>query len=176
MNNIREIPNGFTAITDNQFTADKILEPPTIKALKGISLEPILSPPILALRTLTLKSIPDYVAGKSAEEISAEIRAKNSYFRRAPEVIKLPNARRVIKIVTPNTVVANKVLENGLILFNIKIPTFNINREKYEHVNACMKCYKLEDCRGLLCIVLIWYYYYYYYYYYLVLLFYASVI
>ena len=54
INNIREIPNGFTAITDNQFTADKILEPPTIKALKGISLEPILTPPILALRTFKI--------------------------------------------------------------------------------------------------------------------------
>ena len=145
VNNIREIPNGFTAITDNQATADLIFDPPTIKALKGISLEPILPPPILALRTLTLKSIPEYVAGKSAEEMSVEILAKNTYFRLKPKVIKLPNARRVIKIVTPNTMVANKVLEDGLILFNIKIPTFNINREKYEHVNACLKCYKLED-------------------------------
>ena len=145
INNIYGFPKGYTAIMDNQATADLIFDPPTVQALKGISLEPILPPAIIALRTLTLKSIPDYVAGKSAEEISAEILAKNTYFRSKPKVIKLPNARRVIKIVTSNTMVANKVIEDGLILFNIKVPTFNINREKFEHVNACLKCYKLED-------------------------------
>ena len=87
VNNIRDFPKGYTAITDSQATADKFFSLTTISALKGISLEPIMPPPILALRTLTLKSIPDYVAGKSTEEISAEILAKNTYFRFPPKVI-----------------------------------------------------------------------------------------
>ena len=144
LTNLHEIPTGYTAITDSQTQAEGILNLEGSNALKAINLTPVMPPSILALRTLTLKSLAEYVTDKTADEIAAEIMAKNSSCRTSTKVIKLPNARRVIKIITPNTTVAKKLLEDGVTLFNTRVPPHNISQEKYAHVNACMKCYQLE--------------------------------
>ena len=144
LTNLHEIPTGYTAITDSQIQAESILNLEGSNALKAINLTPVMPPSILALRTLTLKSLAEYVTDKTADEIAVEIMAKNSSCGPMTKVIKLPNARRVIKIITPNTTVAKNLLENGVTLFNTRVPSHNISQEKYAHVNACMKCYQLE--------------------------------
>ena len=45
VNNIREFPKGYTALTDCQTTADKLFAPNATQALKEIFLEPIMPPP-----------------------------------------------------------------------------------------------------------------------------------
>ena len=41
--------------------------------------------------------------------------------------------------------VAKKILEDGVTLFNTRVPPHIISQEKYAHVNACMKCCRLEE-------------------------------
>ncbi|KAF2366218.1 hypothetical protein FHG87_003019 [Trinorchestia longiramus] len=41
--------------------------------------------------------------------------------------------------------ITQKILQNGLLMFNTKITPSQIELEKYTYIQICYKCYKFED-------------------------------
>ncbi|KAF2356871.1 hypothetical protein FHG87_012372 [Trinorchestia longiramus] len=50
-----------------------------------------------------------------------------------------------IKITFSEISTTQKILQNGLLMFNIKITPSQIELEKYTHILICYKCYKFEN-------------------------------
>ncbi len=51
----------------------------------------------------------------------------------------------VLKIIFLETPPAQKCLETGLEMFNLRIPCHNIKQEEYIPIQTCMRCYKIAD-------------------------------
>lgn len=57
--------------------------------------------------------------------------------------IKFPNSK-TIKITFKQTVSAKKAQDQGLRLFQMNIPHYNIKQEIFYNIKTCFKCYKIE--------------------------------
>ena len=58
-------------------------------------------------------------------------------------VFKFPNSK-TIKITFTQAIFAQKSIENGLKLFSVKIPHYQIQQEKFYLIQTCFKCYEIE--------------------------------
>lgn len=77
------------------------------------------------------------------EEILQEIERCNAPLKVA-EVIKFGIYTHVFKVEFTTSEMASHTLENGVLLFNVKIAPQQIKREEHIDILMCFKCYKLD--------------------------------
>ncbi|KAF2361470.1 hypothetical protein FHG87_007781 [Trinorchestia longiramus] len=80
----------------------------------------------------------------SAELVGAFIILGNEWLK-GIEAIKTKDYTHIMKIVTPNTKTAERILREGFNLSYTKISPQQCELEKYTHIQICYKCYKFED-------------------------------
>ncbi len=115
---------------------DVLFSAPCLAALKEASFTPLLPPAIKAKRTVLLFGVDDNIRRKEPEEIVAELCYPSSL---------------IVKVVFRGTSPAIKATEQGLKMFNIRVPPHRIQREEYVPITICMRCYALashqtQDC------------------------------
>ena len=141
---ITDTKNGFNAITDDQNHIDKILSPPSVKVLNEINLQPVIPPELKSRRTVFVRQLDHSVGSRPENEIKNEIESNHDYVKVAA-VHKIKHYTHLLKIECTQTQMADRILENGLILFNTRVTPSQTEREKYIHILICFKCYKFED-------------------------------
>lgn len=134
---------GLFAYTDNQSSVDSLLSKKAISLFAKINLKPSIPPEVRAKRTIFVRQVDDTVGRRTANDIKDELTAKQNWIK-IEEIIKIKHFTHIFKIVCENVETADKILDQGLLLFNTKISKFQCEREEYTHLLICFKCYQYE--------------------------------
>ena len=131
------------AFTDTESTVDLLLTPNAKSKLAQINLKPIAPPDIVALKTILARLLEDEVGGRSASDISSDLKHNHPDWNL--EVIKIPDRTRFFKLTCPDTNTAQAIKALGLILFNTRITPDQISPQAFIPLKKCLKCYFFED-------------------------------
>ncbi|KAF2353098.1 Reverse transcriptase domain, partial [Trinorchestia longiramus] len=143
---------GFYAVTDEANIIDKLTSNKVIEAFKKLNLKPIIPPDLRACRSVFIRQIDYYIGSKNPEEIKEEIQRIQPWLK-VSEVIKIKQYTHLLKIVTADITIAQRILTEGFKMFNTKITARQCEQETYTHILICYKCYKFEshtthECRS----------------------------
>ena len=110
----------------------------------------MIPPELIASRTVVFRQLMKHIGEETADNIKTELETKNTWLK-IDKIIKLNNITHMIKVVTKDTTSADKLLENGCLLFNTSICTYQLEKEIYVNILMCYKCYGLnkhltKDC------------------------------
>lgn len=142
---VHEARDGYIVITSTDEEIDIICSPTCTTRMRMENFSPVLPPQLKAKRTILLFRTDPYIYDNETEEIKQEISAHNEFADGEIEMVfKFPRAK-IIKVMFKQAATATKACEQGLKLFQMKIPHYNIKREEYIPINVCYKCYKLDD-------------------------------
>lgn len=141
---LRQVRNGYNAFTEREEDVEKLLSSEAKKKLIALGLEVKLPPKIRAARAIICRQIDSYVGEHTKEQIEVEINRCNEHLR-VVEVVKFGAHSHVFKVEFETIEMANRTLENGILLFHCKISPSQIKKEEYIDVLMCFKCYKLEE-------------------------------
>ena len=90
------------------------------------------------------RRVEPYVGSNSEKDIKDELKRLQPWCE-IKEIIKFRNLTHIFKIVFEETNMAKKAINNGLLLFNMKIAPDQIEQETYVHIKMCYNCYAIED-------------------------------
>jgi len=138
------IQSGFIAITDSANSRDLLTSTRGISELKNINLIPTESREQQANKTLFVKRVDSVAGSHTPDEIKTELQ-KNHPWLEIVNIFKIKQYTHIFKIVCLTTAIADKVLENGLLLYYTRIAPSQITREKFTPIKTCFKCYRVND-------------------------------
>lgn len=141
---LTENNSGYSAITDDPHSVDKLTCAKSVEMFRGINLTPVVPPDLRAKRTVFVRQVDECVGSHSEEEIKEEIERSNKGFK-IDKVTKIKNFTHIMKITTKDTDAARKILNQGIYIYNTKITSHQCEPEKYCHLLICFKCYAIED-------------------------------
>lgn len=145
------ISTGFYAVSDNEQAIDKLLTPTAIQKLREVNLSPVIPPELRSKRTIFARQLDSHAGQHSPQEIETEL-IKNQPWLAGIEIVKIKEYTHVLKIICPDTSIANRILENGFNFFNTRVTPQQCEPEKFVHLLICYKCYEIEshptkDCK-----------------------------
>jgi hypothetical protein len=141
---LREARNGLNAFTEFEQDIDILLTTDAKELLNKIGLEAKLTPKVKANRSVICRQVDTHVGTHDKDELKQEINRCNAHLQVA-EIVKFGQYTHIFKIEFHETEMANQVLENGLLCYNVKISPGQIQKEEYVDILMCFKCYKLES-------------------------------
>lgn len=148
---IKDTRDGFIVLPTRDAETDAIFQDDCTKALQLQEFIPVLPPKLKADRTILLFRLDSHIHDNSEEDITDEIYRNNPFTSETIDsTFKFPNAR-IVKITFLSSAIATKAKEQGLLLFNMKVPEYNIKKEEYTEITTCMKCYKLDQHYTIKC-------------------------
>lgn len=143
--NISEGRDGYTIFTSKQEEMDIVFEEKCQLQLRAAEFTTILPPDIKAKRSLILFNCNEEITRHTTQEIETEIQRANTYTENMIEnIFKFPN-QPMLKITFKQTSVAGKAKENGIRMFHMSIPPYQIEEEEYIPISTCMVCYTHEN-------------------------------
>ena len=137
-------PDGFVVVTENEAELDRIFNNTTDKELINNQFTPLIPPELKAHRSVLIFRIDDHIYNNNEESILQELQEQNQWITGIASVSKFTRGRG-LKITFTDTIVAKKAQEKGLLLYSMRIPSYNIIQDRYLSINTCLRCYKLED-------------------------------
>ncbi|KAF2361546.1 hypothetical protein FHG87_007698 [Trinorchestia longiramus] len=124
---------GYYDVTDDATTIEKLISNEAIEAFEKINLIPIEPSDIDAKRTVYVRQIDSDIIKDSVDLIETWIILGNEWLKEIG-VIKIKGYTHIMKIVTPNTKTAEKILREGFNLNYTKILPQQCELEKYTHI------------------------------------------
>lgn len=110
-----------------------------LSALQSASFTPLLPPQIKAQRSVQLFGVDSEIRKRSTGDIVAEICHHNAFAEGNIDFIKFP-LRPIIKLIFRGTAAAYKALERGVLMYNMLIPPWRVQKEDYVPVITCLRC------------------------------------
>jgi hypothetical protein len=131
-------------VTDDASAIDKLTSKKATELFNKINLTPIIPPDLRAKRTIFVRQLDKDVGSHSPAEIKHEITTQQNWLQ-IQDIIKIKHYTHVIKIITTDTTIAQRILTHGFYMYNTKITPLQCEQEHYTHLLICYKCYKFED-------------------------------
>lgn len=142
---IIDVRDGYVVITESIQEIDKIFTSTTFQDLQSHGFAPVLPPEVRTQRNVLLFNLDNHIKDNTEEKIIQEIYNNNEYAENEIDTIfKFPRSR-IMKISFKRAETAKKATEQGLKMFHMRVPHYNIKREEYTPVQTCFKCYELES-------------------------------
>ncbi|KAF2361070.1 hypothetical protein FHG87_008183 [Trinorchestia longiramus] len=123
---------GCYAVTDDATTIDRLTSNEATEAFEKINLIPIEPPDIRAKRTVYVRQMDPDIMKDSADIIGTFIILVNERLK-GIKVIEIKDYTHIMKIVTPNTETAERILRKGFNLSYTKISPQQCELEKCTH-------------------------------------------
>ncbi len=137
-------PDGFALLLLNDEHADSIFTMKIKEILEKNDFIPVLPPELKVKKSVIVTKLDDLIYERNESEIKDELSRSNSWIgEEVDNVFKFPNSP-TIKITFTQSNFAKKCTEQGLLLFNLSVPQFDIKLETFIPIKCCMKCYELE--------------------------------
>jgi hypothetical protein len=143
------INGGYSLTCSTSSEADKLFSVEAATLLGVDEFRAVMPPQIIASRTLLLYNLDEMILAHDPEVIKNELESKNPWCRVA-EVYKFSTAKGV-KVLLGASIMADKSLTLGLLLFQLHIPGSMIRRDNYYPILTCYKCFQLEDHKSMNC-------------------------
>ena len=141
--------NGAFLIISSDEIIEKLLTTNVKDSLKKDNFEVQTPPEYVASKTIVIRNIDSMVSEVEAEELKGDLERRNDWLK-VEEVVKLPNAPKILKVRVKEISMAKKAIDKGLLIYNQSIPPHCIEKEIFVQLSPCYKCYrynhKTEDC------------------------------
>jgi hypothetical protein len=141
---LTDTATGFYAVTDVASAIDKLTSKKATDIFRKINLQPVIPPDLRSKRTIFVRQLDRDIGKKTPTEIKDEITRLQNWIQ-VQDVIKIKDYTHIIKIITTDTTIAQRILTEGFSMFNTRITPTQCEQEKYTHILICYKCYKFED-------------------------------
>ena len=136
--------DGFIAVLGSEGEMDKVFNGTTDKILQQSNFYPQIPPELSANRSVLMFRVDNHIYSNTEEEIKIEIQKKNEWVGELLKIYKFPEMN-IVKVSFDETIKAHKAIENGLKMFNMKVPHYDIKQDKYLHILTCYRCYAMEE-------------------------------
>lgn len=133
----------FVVICNGSDDVDKIFSDNCIQKLQEIGCKPVLPPELQARRAAILRYCDDMIYERSEDEIKEEIELKNTGIK-VSDIFKFPKSKS-IKITFGSAGMQSRICKNGLLLFHLSHPPYNIFPEIFIEIQVCYKCYEMNS-------------------------------
>ena len=140
---IRVLSDTYHVFCNGDEDVDKLFSEVVVTALRNIDIEPSLPLHVKAKRTILLHNLDPLICEYEAELIKTEIEQANQGVS-VDDFFKFPN-NKMLKITFASQRMAVHALENGLYIFNLRVPPRNISPDRFVDILVCYRCFKLED-------------------------------
>ena len=138
----------FVIITSDE-NVDKLLSNSMRDKFRRDDFEILTPPEHTANRTFVLRNIDSLITTIDIDELKSDIESRNTWLK-VNEIIKIPNAPKILKIQAENTEMVRKATESGILIYNQSIPATSVEKEIFVNLIPCYKCYaythKTQDC------------------------------
>ena len=135
INKIIESKNAFFLLTDHS-NMDKLYND-DVRSKFAEGLEVQYPPEYEAARTVMLRNVDPVISSKSSQEINEYVDPS----LKVKTVIKIPNNTHLLKLIFESAYMADKIVQEGLILLFQKFEKGNIEKEMFVSIVLCYKCY-----------------------------------
>ena len=138
----------FLVFVNDSSDTEKVFRNEVTAALHHCSFKAFLPRELKANRSVILRSVDKQLMAHSEERIKEEILLCNPWCIADDEhnlidVLKI--GLTIVKLIFNSSVVAEIPCKQGLSMFNMHIPAYNISKDKFIRLNTCYVCYKPED-------------------------------
>ena len=93
-----------------------------------------------AMHAVVIKEIDSMVDDCSVEEIKNNVEDLNIWAK-VSEIVKMPTTSKMLKIKFENTYMAQRALEEGIVILYRRIPPHRIEREIFVRLQPCNNCF-----------------------------------
>ena len=128
----------FVIITSDQ-NVDKLLSQKMNEKFSNDDFEILTPPEHNANRTFVLINI-DSLITTIDDELNTDLEERNTWLK-ITDIIKIPNAPKILKIQAENSEMVRKATESGILIYNQSIPASSIEKEIFLHIVPCYKCH-----------------------------------
>ena len=142
VNRLITVRDGVVVLPTTDQDADNIFAEATLRKLRDHGFEPLLPPELKAQRTVICFRLDDLLAAYTGEEMLQEVERLHGWAKLA-EVYKFPRSN-TIKITFRSSDMAKKAMEDGLLMFGLTIPSYQMRMETYVPLIACNRCNEVE--------------------------------
>ena len=140
---INPCKNGYKLCVPSSADADKIFLNNALSILTDAGFEPVMPDVLKKNRTVFIRNLDNSICEHSNEEILKEINDKNSSIS-AVEVFKFPKSQSM-KLSLRTSQMATSIIDNGLYMFYLSIPKYDIKKDIYVRLINCYNCYAIHD-------------------------------
>lgn len=139
-----ENKNNYIALCHSEDDAIKMNNHAGTETLKKPGLEIANTLAFEARKAIIAKNFDYWITEHSTEEILSDF---NLRYPDTPcnKVITMRKNKNLLKIIFSNQQDAKTIAEKGFSIFHVRVPSYNINIDKFIEVPMCLKCYKLND-------------------------------
>lgn len=141
---LTETSVGFYAVSDEASAVEKLTTKKAELIFRDIGLIPITPPELKARKSVFIRQLDPHAGSQSPKDITTEIEKQNKWLK-IEETQKIKNYTHIIKVITQSTTMVDRLLAEGLTLFNTRVTPAQCEREHYFHILTCFKCYKYGD-------------------------------
>ena len=138
---LKEINRNIFLIITSDEVADRLITNNIKESLRKDEFEVMTPPEFNAKRTLVLKNIDSLITTVDEEELKNDLENRNQWLK-VTEVIKIPNAPKILKVKTEGTEMVKQACEKGILIYNQSVPAYNVEKEVFVYLTPCYKCYK----------------------------------
>ena len=142
---IIQVQEGFLIITSSDAELDKVFNTTTSDDLNQHNFLPQIPPELKASRSIIITSVDQHIYNNNEDVIIEDLYKNNDWIKdNIDQMYKFPNSR-TLKITFNRTSITKKALDMGLLLFSMRIPSYQMRQETFINILTCYKCYALED-------------------------------
>ena len=142
------VENGFIFIFDNIREAEKIFNDDNMTAVSLNNFVPVLPKEIVCERTLFIK-LNKVLLSNSTEDLKQELENNHEGIKIA-EATKITNSN-YLKITVDSIATADRLLKEGVKIFNLYTPGSYINKQRFIEVIECTNCFMYNDHQAKFC-------------------------
>ena len=117
---INEVNRAFIIISSDD-VIERLLSQSVREGLKREDFDVQTPPEFLASKAFVIRNIDSMVSIVDEEELRLDLESRNEWLK-VEEVIKLPNAPKILKIRAKETQMAKNAVEKGILIYNQSIP------------------------------------------------------
>ena len=138
----------FKIVTSEEIV-DRLISSAVKDKLRKDDFEVIVPPEYNANKTIVLRNLDSLITEVDSEELKEDVERRNPWIK-VNEIIKLPNAPKILKLKLENSEMVKTAREKGIMIYNLSVPPFNVDKDIFVYVNICYNCYqyshKTEEC------------------------------
>lgn len=140
--------NYYLAFLNDSTDSEKVFSNEVSTALQHSSFKAIVPKELIAKRSVIMRNVDKQLMSHSEEEIKQEIIRCNPWCLTNDVPTLLETFKigiTIVKLVFNSTTAAEIPGKQGVSMFHMHIPGYNISRDKFVRLNTCYSCYKIED-------------------------------
>lgn len=142
--NIFEARDGYSLTIHKSHEQDIIFGEECQAALTINDFSSVIPSELKSKRTILMFNCPDEITRHDNSAIAKEIERVNSFTENKIELVSKFTNKPIVKIIFKQACAAQKAQESGIRLFNMSIPSHQIEEEEYVPITTCMRCYAME--------------------------------